>query len=153
MISKKSCGNLNAQGYSFLSTDEKNKLNIALRVTPVACITLVVIGLYYQSIVIFFILSIFALLGTLTTKGQPIDVLYNSVARFLEWSKIPSSPPQKRFACGVGAFFLTGATVSIYLVNVLWMYVFGVSYIVAAGLMAFTHFCIGSWIYNYILSK
>jgi len=128
-------------------------LYVLLRVTPVACITLVVAGLYYQSFVIFLILSIFALLGALTTKGQPVDVLYNLLARFLGWFKIPPSPPQKRFACGVGAFFLIGATVSIYLGNALWMYIFGVSYIVAAGLMALTHFCIGSWIYNHILSK
>jgi len=150
MISKKSCENLNAQGYSFLSIEEKNRLNISLRVTPVTCILLVIIGLYYQSIIIFIILSVFALLGTFTTKGQPIDVLYNLTTRFLEWPKIPPSPLQKRFACGVGAFFLIGATVAIYLGSILWMYVFGISYIIAAGLMAFTHFCIASWLYNNI---
>jgi len=136
-----------------LSVKEKNKLNIALRVTPTVCIILAIIGLYLQNIEIFFILSIFALLGTFTTKGQPVDVLYNLVARFLGWLKIPPSPPQKRFACGIGAFFLIGATASIYIGSALWMYIFGISYIIAAGLMLLTHFCIGSWIYNHVLSK
>jgi len=153
MISKRSCGNLNEQGFTFLSTEEKNKLNIALRVTPSVCITLVVIGLYFQSIEIFFMLSIFGILGSTTYKGQPIDVLYNVVAKFINSPKIPPSPIQKRFACAIGAFFLIGATFSIYFQSILWSYIFGVSYIIAAGTMAFTHFCVASWLYNHFPSR
>ncbi len=148
MISKRSCGNLDEQGFVFLSTDEKNKLNIALRVTPSVCIVLTVIGLYLQSIEIFLLLSVFGVLGTATSKGQPIDVLYNMVAKFINSPKIPPSPIQKRFACAIGAFFLIGATLSIYFGSILWAYIFGVSYIIAAGTMALTHFCIASWLYN-----
>lgn len=153
MIKKKACQNLDEQGFMFLSTKEKNELNIALRVTPAVCVTLVVLGFYFQSIEIFFILSIFGVLGALTSKGQPVDVLYNIFAKITGRRKLPPSPTQKRIACGVGAFFLIGATVSIYFENVLWMYLFGVSYILAAGLMALTHFCVASWIYNRVLSK
>lgn len=153
MISKKACENLDEQGFTFLSIEEKDKLNFALRVTSTVCITLVVIGLYYQSIVIFLILSVFGLLGTFTHKGQPVDVLYNIFAGFTGRAKIPPSPLQKRFACGVGAFFLIGATISLYFGNILWMYIFGVSYIVAAGIMALTHFCVASWFYNRFLRE
>lgn len=148
MISKQSCAHLDEQGYSFLSVEEKNKLNIALRVTPIVCITLVAVGLYYQSILIFFVLSIFGVLGSTTSQGQPIDVLYNLVARLAGWPQLPPSPLQKRFACGVGAFFLIGATVSLSLMNMFWAYMFGAAYVIAAGLMALTHFCIASWLYN-----
>jgi hypothetical protein len=153
MIKKKACENLDEQGFVFLSTEEKNKLNIALRVTPSVCIALATIGLYLQSIEIFFVLSIFGILGTLMPKGQPIDVLYNLFARIFGWFKIPASPIQKRFACGVGAFFLIGTTASIYFGNILWMYIFGVSYIFAAGAMALSHFCVASWFYNRVLNR
>ncbi len=153
MISKKSCNNLDVQGYAFLSAEEKSDLNIALRITPLVCIVLVVVGLYYQSVVIFLALSTFALLGVITTKRQPIDVLYNLFARFTGRQKLPPSPTQKRVACAVGLFFLGGTTVSIYLGSLLWMYIFAISYIVAAGLMALTHFCIASWLYNHIWKK
>jgi len=148
MISKKACNNLDGQGFSFLSAEEKNKLNIALRVTPTICIIFVIIGLYHQSTAIFFFLSIFGLLGALTPNRQPIDATYNLIAGLTKWPKLPQSPVQKRFACGVGAFFLIGATVSVYLGSVLWMYIFGISYIAAAGLMVLTHFCVASWFYN-----
>ncbi len=150
MINKMSCKNLDEQGYSFLSTKEKNELNIALRVTPVVCIILVFFGFLYQSVIIFSILSIFAFLGVVTRRWQPVDALYNFLAYLTKWQKLPPSTLQKRVACAVGMFFLLGATVSIYFGSVLWMYVFGVSYIVAAGLMALTHFCIASWLYNRI---
>lgn len=141
------------QGYTFLSEKEKNKLNIALRVTPFVCIILVILGLYYQNIVVFLVLSVFALLGAVTSKGQPIDVLYNLFAGITGRQKLPPSPTQKRIACAVGMFFLIGATVSVYLGSLLWMYIFAVSYIIAAGIMLFTHFCIASWVYNHILKK
>jgi len=47
MIKKNACKNLDEQGFTFLSTEEKNKLNIALRVTPTVCIVLVLAGFYY----------------------------------------------------------------------------------------------------------
>ncbi len=153
MISKRSCNNLDGQGYTFLSTEKKNVLNIALRVTPLVCVVLVIAGLYYQSIVIFLTLSTFALLGVITTKRQPIDALYNFFAGMTGRQKLPPSPTQKRVACAVGLFFLGGATVSIYLGSSLWVYIFAISYVAAAGTMALTHFCFASWIYNYIRSK
>jgi len=153
MISKRSCNNLDGQGYVFLSTEEKDKLNVALRITPFVCIILVIVGLYYQSIVIFLTLSAFAFLGVITTKRQPIDVFYNFFAGLFCWQKLPPSPTQKRVACAVGLFFLGGATIAIYLGSMLWMYIFAISYVVAAGLMALTHFCIASWIYNHIWKK
>ena len=141
------------QGYTFLSEKEKNELNVALRVTPLVCIILVILGLYYQNIIVFLVLSTFALLGAVTYKGQPIDVLYNLFAELTGWQKLPPSPTQKRIACAVGMFFLVGATVSIYLGSLLWMYIFAISYIVAAGLMVLTHFCIASWIYDHVFKK
>jgi len=148
MIKKNACVNLDEQGFTFLSIEDKNKLNIALRITPTVCIVLTAIGLYYQSVAIFFMLSIFGILGAATSKGQPIDVLYNLLARVVKWPQIPPSPIQKRFACGFGAVFLIGATISIYLGSILFAYIFGIIYILAAGVMALSHFCVASWLYN-----
>lgn len=150
MIKKKACENLDEQGFTFLSTKEKNKLNVALRITPSVCTFLVITGLYFQNIEIFSILSVFGILGTITSKGQPIDVLYNFMAKLIGWPKIPPSPIQKRIACGVGAFFLLGATISMYFGFSVAVYIFSILYIVAAMIMAVSHFCIASWFYNRI---
>ncbi len=154
MLSNRTCNNLDEQGYVFLSQEEKSKLDIALRITPVLCIVVVIFGIYLQDWRIFAALTVFGILGAATTKWQPFDVLYNFGLRYIFKSpKLPPSPIQKRFACGVGAVFLVGATTMFYLGAFTLGYVFGALYIGAAGLMALTHFCIASWFYNRVLKK
>jgi len=153
MIKKKACQYLDEQGYASLSVKEKNRLNIALRVTPTVCIIFVIIGLYYQSVWVFLMLAVFGILGAVTSKGQPIDVLYNLIARMVKWPKLPPSPIPRRFACGVGMVFLAGAGFSLYLDDIVLGYVFGMSYIIAAGIMAISHLCVASWVYNRVLGK
>lgn len=154
MLSNYICNNLDEQGYTFLSQEEKNKLSVALRITPILCIVVVILGIYFRDWRIFAALTVFGILGATTTKWQPFDVLYNFVLRYvLKSPKLPPSPIQKRFACGVGAFFLVGATIMFYISAFTWGYVFGALYIGAAGLMALTHFCIASWFYNRVLKS
>ncbi|MBI5817038.1 MAG: DUF4395 domain-containing protein [Candidatus Yonathbacteria bacterium] len=154
MLSNRACNNLDEQGYTFLSQEEKSKLNIALRITPILCIIVVLFGIYLQDWRIFATLTVFGILGATTTRWQPFDVLYNFVLRYVfNAPALPPSPIQKRFACGVGAVFLVGATGMFYLGVLVWGYVFGALYIGAAGLMALTHFCIASWFYNRVLKK
>lgn len=142
------------QGYMFLSTEDKARLNWPLRFTPTVCSTLVVIGLYLKSWEVFVVLSVFGILGTVFAKGQPVDVLYNLVfSKLFRTPKLPPAPPQKRFACALGAVFLIGTMVSLYLGATAWGFVFGIGYILAAGFMAATHWCVGSWIYNALFAK
>ncbi len=149
MLSNRACNNLDEQGYVFLSQEEKNRLDLALRITPILCIAVVAFGIYLQDWRIFAGLAVFGILGAVTKRWQPFDVLYNFVLfHIFNSPKLPPSPFQKRFACGVGAVFLIGATVMFYTGSFTWGYVFGALYIIAAGLMALTHFCIASWIYN-----
>ena len=146
------CENLDAQGYTFLSQQDKNNLDLAFRITPTLCIAAVIFGIYLQDWRIFAALTVFGILGAATTRWQPFDVLYNFFLRYiLNSPELPPSPLQKRFACGVGAAFLVGAAITFYLGALTWGYVFGALYIGAAGLMALTHFCIASWFYNRIL--
>lgn len=153
-LSTRTCQNLDEQGYTFLSQEEKSKLNIALRITPVLCIVAVIFGIYLQDWRIFATLTVFGILGAATTRWQPFDVLYNFALRHvLKSPQLPPSPIQKRFACGVGAAFLIVATVLFYLGAFTWGYVFGALYIGAAGLMALMHFCIASWFYNRVLKR
>lgn len=154
MLSSRACNNLDEQGYTALSREEKSKLDIALRITPVLCIVVVIFGIYLQDWRIFAALAPFGFLGAATTRWQPFDVLYNFFLRYiLNSPQLPPSPLQKRFACGVGAAFLVGATITFYLGALTWGYVFGALYIGAAGLMALTHFCIASWFYNRIFKE
>ncbi len=116
MLSNRACNNLDEQGYTALSQEEKSKLNIALRVTPILCIATVIFGIYLQDWRIFAMLTVFGILGAATTQWQPFDVLYNFALRYvLNSPKLPPSPKQKRFACGVGAVFLVGATTMFFL--------------------------------------
>jgi len=152
MLSNRACNNLDEQGYTALSREEKSKLDVALRITPILCITVILFGIYLRDWRIFAVLTVFGILGAATTRWQPLDVLYNFFLRYiLNSPQLPPSPLQKRFACGVGAAFLVGAAITFYLGALTWGYVFGALYIGAAGLMALTHFCIASWFYNRIL--
>jgi hypothetical protein len=154
MLTNRACNNLDEQGYTFLSPEEKSKLNIAFRITPTLCIIVVIFGIYTHDWRIFAGLAVFGLLGAMTTRWQPFDVFYNVVLRHvLKTPSLPPSPIQKRFACGVGAFFLIGAAATFYLGILTWGYIFGALYIIAAGLMALTHFCVASWFYNRVTSK
>jgi len=153
-LSIRACNNLDEQGYIFLSREEKNKLDIALRITPILCIAVVIFGIYLQDWRIFAALTVFGILGAATTRWQPLDVLYNFFLRYiLNSPELPPSPLQKRFACGVGAAFLIGAAITFYLGVLTWGYIFSALYIGAAGLMALTHFCIASWFYNRVLKS
>lgn len=153
-LSSRMCQNLDDQGYTFLSSEEKTKLNIALRITPTLCIVVVIFGLFLQDWRIFAALTVFGILGAATSQGQPFDVFYNFVIRHIfNTPKLPPSPPQKRFACALGAIFLIGATTSAYFSAFGVLFVFAIGYIFAAGLMALTHWCIGSWIFNHIFKR
>ncbi|OHA84888.1 MAG: hypothetical protein A2591_01010 [Candidatus Yonathbacteria bacterium RIFOXYD1_FULL_52_36] len=150
-ISPRTCAHLDAQGYTAFSTEEKIRLNLPLRFTPTVCSVGVVVGMVLGSWEVFAVLSIFGILGTIFPKGQPVDVLYNTLFyKLFRTPKLPPAPPQKRFACALGAAFLIGATYSFFVGATTWGYGFGVGYIVAAGLMATTHWCVGSWLYNKI---
>lgn len=150
-ISPTTCSRLDVQGYTALSQEEKARLNWPLRFTPTVCSLGVLAGMILESWGIFAVLSIFGILGTVFPKGQPVDVLYNTLFyKLFRTPKLPPAPPQKRFACALGALFLVGAAYSFFVGAVAWGYGFGIGYIVAAGLMAATHWCIGSWIHNKI---
>ncbi|HEC30405.1 MAG TPA: DUF4395 domain-containing protein [Candidatus Yonathbacteria bacterium] len=154
VLSSGMCHNLDEQGFTVLSIEEKTQLNIALRVTPALCIVTVLLGMYYASWQVLAVLSVFGLLGTVTKRWQPFDVLYNTALRYIfRWPKLPPSPAPKRFACFIGLIFLLGATMSFYFGWIIFGYIFSIFYIFAAGLMAMTHFCVGSWVYHHILRK
>lgn len=149
LLTEKTCSYLDMQGFTDLSREEKSQVNIALRFTPTLCSITVVFGLYYQSWEVFAVLSVFGLLGTFTKRWHPFDVLYNVIlSNPLKWQKLPPAPAPKRFACFIGFIFLLGGTVSFYFGAIYWGYFFGIGYIIAAMLMAITHFCIGSWLWR-----
>ncbi len=154
VLSSGACHNLDEQGFTNLGVEEKSRLNIALRITPMGCIAILLVGFYYQSWEVFALLTVFGLLGAFTKTKQPIDFFYNKVlSGVLTWPKLPPSPAPKQFACLIGAVFLIGATAAFYFEWTVAGYIFGILYIFAAGLMAATHFCIGSWMYRHILGK
>ena len=149
ILSQNTCNYLDMQGFENLSTEEKSKLNIALRITPTLCSIVVVFGLYYANWQTFAALSTFGFLGTATRMWQPFDVLYNFViSSILKWPKLPPSPAPKRFACFIGFLFLIGGTISFYNEAIIWGYIFGTGYFLAAMTMATTHFCVGSWFWR-----
>jgi len=153
LLSSGACHYLDEQGFTTLTVEEKSRLNIALRFTPTLCSIIVVIGMVYQSWGVFAVLSVFGVLGTVTKTWHPFDMLYNAIAKIFSLAKLLPNPPPKRFACFLGLLFLVGGTISFYVGATYWGYFFGAGYIIAAMLMATTHFCVGSWAYHHILGK
>ncbi len=145
---------IRAQGFTGLSDEEIRHLNVALRFTPAACSTLVIVGLVWQLPVLLFVLAAIGSMGAAFARGNPLDWLYNVVVQpLIGGAVLPPNPPGRRFSCAIGATFAAGAALAFLGgVNAL-AYVLG-GFVVAASLtVSTTHWCLGSWIYNLIFAK
>ncbi len=145
---------IRAQGFTTLSDQEIQRLNLALRFTPAVRSALMIVGLVWQLPVLLFVLAAIGSMGAAFARGNPLDWFYNAVVQPRRGGAVlPPNPPGRRFSCAIGATFAWGAALaSLVGVNAL-AYVLG-GFVVAASLtVSTTHWCFGSWIYNLIYPK
>jgi len=139
---------LEAQGFRGLDDATLEEVGPWLRWSPALCTLFMVAGVALGSPVILWALAVTALPGALL-PFHPFDLLYNYGARHLTGTRpLPHQGPQRRFACGIATIWLiaTGWAFQAGPSNL--GYALGIPLILVAGLVAITHFCVPSLIYN-----
>jgi uncharacterized protein DUF4395 len=118
-----------------------------LRFTPIMSTICIVAGTALQSPLVLWTFAIIAALGA--AGWHPFDGLFNAfVRRWVHAPPLPRNPIPRRFAMAVAALWSAGAA---WLLSGGWAWagvLAGSALAVAGALVATTHFCLGSWIYQ-----
>ncbi|MHB8376230.1 MAG: DUF4395 family protein [Dehalococcoidia bacterium] len=139
---------LETQGFGGIDDDELARAEPWLRLAPALCALIAAAGTALASPTIVLALVPFAVAGALLPM-HPFDALYNFVvAPLTHQRRLPANGAPRRFACGVGAVWLS-ATGAAFLAGMdLTGYVLGGAFVATAGTVALTHFCVPSTIYG-----
>jgi hypothetical protein len=144
---------IEAQGYLGLSDAELTEVGPWLRLAPAGCMVWIAIATYYQSEAALILLAPIAALGAIL-PGHPFEVIYNhGIRHLLGTQRLPPAGAPRRFACGVATVWLIATSWAFYSDAVVLGQVLGFSLAAAAGIPAFTDFCIPSFIYGLIFGK
>jgi hypothetical protein len=144
---------LHVQGYQNYSDKELNDYKYGIRFAYGLCITLVALGLIFNSIPVLLFIALIALVGAFP-PNHPFDYLYNhGVRQLLNKPKLPPRSNQGRFACGIAAVWLTVTIYLLYNDYLIAGNVFGALLFAVGALVTTTDICIPSIIYNAIFKK
>lgn len=139
---------IEAQGYRGLDDAALVEVGPWLRWSPALCALVIALGTILASPPLLWAVAAIALLGA-AMPVHPFDVLYNHAVRHLTGTPpLPHHGPQRRFACGVAAAWLTGAGLAFHEGAAMLGYVLGGALVVVAAVIAVTHFCLPSLVYN-----
>jgi hypothetical protein len=144
---------LHVQGYQNYSDKELNDYKHGIRFAYGLCITLVAVGLIFNSVPVLLFTALIALVGAFL-PNHPFDYLYNyGVRQLLNKPKLPPRSNQGRFACGIAAVWLTVTIYLLYNDYVIAGNIFGALLFAVGALVTTTDICIPSMIYNAIFKK
>ncbi|HEX6279265.1 MAG TPA: DUF4395 family protein [Pyrinomonadaceae bacterium] len=141
-------GRIEAQGFTCLTNDEVEDLNLWFRFAPAVCLLWVGAGVVLASPIILFALLPFALLGGILT-GHPFDVVYNHGIRHL--LRTPELPPYgrpRRFACLMASLMISATAAAFYSGYFALGYTIGAVMIVMASVQVATGICVPSFVHN-----
>ncbi len=144
---------IEAQGFTCLTNDEVEELNLWFRFAPTLCLVWVAIGVIAASPTILLALFPFALLGGLLT-GHPFDVIYNhGVRHLLRSPEIPPYGRPRRFACLMASVMIASAAAAFYLGYAKVGCSIGGLMIAMAMIQVTTGICVPSLTYNLIFGR
>lgn len=144
---------LETQGFCDIDDETLARVEPWLRWSPALCAIVAAVGTALASPAILWGLAPFAALGAIF-RVHPFDLVYNLGLRRL--TRTPALPPNgapRRFACAMaaawlsvtGALFATGVDVAGYALGGL--------FVLTAGLVSTTHFCIPSTIFGLVFGR
>lgn len=140
---------LEIQGHN-LDDDALAEIGPWMRWPYVFCASILVVGVVLASPPILWTLSAVAL-ATVFTPSHPFNYIYNHGVRHLTGTRpLPPNTPQGRFACGVGSVWLMSTGVAFFVGATTVGYILGGAMSALAILVATTHICVPSIIYNTI---
>jgi hypothetical protein len=139
---------LEAQGFRNLDDDALAEIGPWMRWAPAICAPVMAVGTIFASPPVLWGLAAIALLGAVFPR-HPFDLLYNyGVRRLTRTRPLPPHGPQRRFACGLATVWLVGTGLAFHEGAMVLGYVLGGVLTAVALLVAVTHFCIPSLVYN-----
>lgn len=140
---------LQLQGFD-LDDDALAEIGPWMRWPYVFCASFLVTGVVLASPWIVWALATVAT-ATVFLPSHPFSYAYNYGVRHWTGTRpLPPSTPQGRFACGMGAIFLIAIGTAFYIGATTIGYVLGGALSSVAALVATTHVCVPSIIYNAI---
>jgi hypothetical protein len=146
--------NLNEQGFGNLDDAAKSRYTWALRFTPGVSISLVAIGLVWQSPLYMGVLALIGLCGALFPQGMPIDLIYNFGVRHLFHAPpLPPTPNPRQFSYLISTLFLTGSALSFYYGLPGLGIILGGLVCLAGAVLTTSLWCLGSWFYKLIFGQ
>jgi hypothetical protein len=144
---------LETQGFRDLDDAAMSELAPWLRWSPALCTIVMAVGVALRDPVVLWSLALVAFLGALL-PFHPFDLAYNHLVRHLAGTRpFPHQGPQRRFGCALAVAWLVATGWAFRAGAVALGLALGVSLIVVAGLVAVTHICIPSMIYNATVAR
>lgn len=141
---------LQVQGFH-LDDDALAEIGPWMRWPYALCASILVTGVVLASPWIIWTLAPIAF-ATVFLPSHPFNYLYNYGVRHLTGTRpLPPGTPQGRFACGLAAVWLAGTGFAFFTGATTVGYVLGGVLAAMATLLAMTHICIPSFVYNAIV--
>ena len=139
---------LHVQGFDSVADDDLVRVEPWLRLTPAVCGLIVAIGTLLAAPGVFFALAPIAALGAMFPV-HPFDLAYNHGMRRVTGTRpLPPNGAPRRFACALGAVWITLAGVMFVVEAPVAGYVLGGMLVTMAALVATTHICIPSMMFR-----
>jgi hypothetical protein len=144
---------LEAQGFRDLDDAALAEIGPWLRWSPALCAAFMAGATILAAPLALWALAATALLGAVF-PAHPFDVLYNGAVRHLTGTRpLPHHGPQRRFACGMAAAWLTGTGLAFHLGATTLGYALGGALTAVAALVAVTNFCVPSLVYKTLFGR
>jgi hypothetical protein len=139
------------QGYGSLSDGERRELWLGLRFAPIMCFAGVAVGTVLGSPAILLALAATALLGGFVTAKHPFDWVYDAtLRRVVGGPGVPDSPPPRRFACQIATPWIVAIAAAFAAGAPALAWGLAIPFLVVAGTVATTNYCVPSLIYGWI---
>jgi hypothetical protein len=143
---------LQIQGFN-LDDETLAEVGPWMRWPYVLCASILVTGVALASPGILWALAAIAI-STVFLPSHPFNYVYNYGVRHLTGTRaLPPGTAQGKFACGVGGVWLVGTGVAFFVGATTVGYVLGTVLAAVATLVATTHVCIPSMIYNALFAR
>lgn len=144
---------LEAQGFVGLDDATLAEIGPWMRWAPALCAAGMAAGTALASPPLLWGLAGVASLGAAFDR-HPFDLVYNQGVRHLTGTRpLPRHAAQRRFACGVATVWLAGTGVAFHEGATVLGYALGASITAVATLVATTHFCIPSLVFNTLFRR
>jgi hypothetical protein len=144
---------LEIQGFRNLDDEALAEVGPWLRWSPALCATFMALGTILASPPVLWSLGVIAAIGA-ALPFHPFDLVYNHLVRRATGTRpLPHHGPQRRFACGLAAVWLFATGLAFQAGATTVGYVLGGVLTAVAALVATTHFCIPSLVYNALFER